>query len=428
LEGPVRSVAGNRWRMSDLPTVPRSILWLNQLDPGHPWAGGAERHIDEVGRRLVAAGHQLTVVGERFEDLAKEEWRSGFRILRPVRRGLLHSWVLANASRLVRQLEVDVVLGDLSKIVPWGQRTLGGRPLVSIVRHFSGRTLFTEAPFPAGPLLWAIERATPSFLRSAELITESATTASILVGLGASATRISRIPPGVDAGVFSPDANERSETPLVAYVGRIKQYKRVEYALRAFARLLARHPKAEFHIAGGGSDHDRVVDLTRRLGLSRAVRFLGVRPRAEIVDLYRRAWVHVQPSSAEGWGLTALESMACGTPVVAFRSGSLPETVGPLCADLLAEDGSIGSLAAALERSFARPEVRDAAAAARLAAYAQQFTWDATASGYATVLDHVIRGVPRPAPAALPSIFRLPARGRGPPEIPERPTDHADVG
>ncbi len=182
--------------MSGRSPRPLSILWLNQLDPGHPWAGGAERHIEEVGRRLVAAGHSVTLVAERFENLPAEEWRAGIRILRRVRRGLLHAWVLSNAGRLVRQGQVDVVVGDLSKIVPWGQKTLGGRPLVSVVRHFSGRTIFTEAPFPAAPILWAIERLTPGFLRSAELVTESSTTEGILLHLGADPRRVARIPPG----------------------------------------------------------------------------------------------------------------------------------------------------------------------------------------------------------------------------------------
>ncbi|MCI4370499.1 MAG: glycosyltransferase family 4 protein [Thermoplasmata archaeon] len=386
--------------------------------------------MEEVGRRLVAAGHSVTLVAERFENLPAEEWRAGIRILRPVRRGLLHAWVLSNAGRLVRQGQVDVVVGDLSKIVPWGQKTLGGRPLVSVVRHFSGRTIFTEAPFPAAPILWAIERLTPGFLRSAELVTESSTTEGILLHLGADPRRVARIPPGVDADIFRPDPSERSATPLVVYIGRIKQYKRVGHAIRAFARVLARRPDARFEIAGGGSDHDRIVALVRSLGLSDSVHCLGSVPLDQVVRLYRRAWVHVQPSSAEGWGLTALESMACGTPVAAYAAGSLPETLGPLCADLLAADGSVPALGEAIERAFARPEVHNAAAAARLAAYAQSYTWTSTAAGYARVLDAVVResgppvAVPVPARQANPRASRI----RAPGEPSDRSTDHADLG
>jgi glycosyltransferase involved in cell wall biosynthesis len=413
--------------MNDPTSRRLSVLWLNQLDPGHPWAGGAERHIEEVGRRMVALGHTVTIVAERFDGAPAEEVRSGLRILRPVRRGLLHAWVLSNARRLVREHSVDVVVGDLSKIVPWGQRTLGGAPLLSVFRHFSGRTIFTEAPFPAAPLLWAVERLTPTFLRNGQIVTESRATATILAGLGARGTEISRIPPGVDGSRYSPNPAERSPIPLLVYVGRLKRYKRIEHALRAFAQLKKDWPAAEFHIAGGGSDHDRLVERTRAMGLSGSVRFLGSLPVEEIVRLYRRAWVHVQPSCAEGWGLTALESMACGTPVVAFAAVSLPETVGPLCADLLAIDGDVDSLAQAMARGLARPERSDPAAARRLAEYARGFSWDVTTDRYARLFAEVAVGRPTARPTPTPWSRSSPA-GHPNLEVAERASDHAGSG
>ncbi|MCI4317097.1 MAG: glycosyltransferase family 4 protein [Thermoplasmata archaeon] len=406
---------------------PLSVLWLNQLDPGHPWAGGAERHIEEVGRRLVARGHRVTVVAESFEGLSPETDLFGMKILRPVPRGLLHAWVLSNARRLVEDHSVDIVVGDLSKIVPWGRKSLGGAPLVSVFRHFSGQTIFTEAPFPAAPILWAVERLVPTFLRRSEIVTESRATASILNDLGAHGAEISRIPPGVDAARFSPEPSARSPTPLIAYVGRLKRYKRLEHALRAFSLVRATSPQSEFHIAGGGSDHDRLVERARALGLSESVRFLGSLSVAEIVQLYRRAWVHVQPSCAEGWGLTALESMACGTPVVAFAAVSLPETVGPLCADLLAADGDVRSLADAMVRGLARPERLDPMAAQRLAQYAAGFSWDITADRYTRLLAHVADCRPRARPT--PSAWSRPSpAGRTKLEVADRASDHAGPG
>lgn len=404
-----------------------SILWLNQLDPGHPWAGGAERHIEEVGRRLAARGHRVTVVAESFPGLPREESLHGMRILRPVPRGLLHAWVVTNARRLVETYSVDVVVGDLSKIVPWGRHSLGGAPMVSVFRHFTGRTIFAEAPFPVAPILWTVERLVPTLLRRSEIITESHATAAILAELGAEEAEIALIPPGVDFDRFSPDPSVRSPTPLIAYVGRLKRYKRLEHALRAFALLRQQAPNAEFHIAGGGTDHDRLVARARDLGLSDCVRFLGSLPVEEVVQLYRRAWVHVQPSSAEGWGLTALESMACGTPVVAFAAVSLPETVGPLCQDLLAADGDVRSLAMAMARGLARPERSDPAAARRLAEYARGFSWDFTTERYAERIAQVAARQPMPRPT--PSAWSRPSSTVRPVlEVGERATDHAGPG
>ncbi|MCI4332556.1 MAG: glycosyltransferase family 4 protein [Thermoplasmata archaeon] len=409
-----------------------SVLWLNQLDPGHPWAGGAERHIAEVGRRLVAQGHSLTIVSEAFEGLPAEETRGGIRTLRPVRRGLLHAWVLSNAARLVRDLRIDVVLGDLSKIVPWGRHSIGGAPLVSVVRHFSGHTIFAEVPFPAPPALWAVERLTPIFLRGSAIVTESHATATTLARLGAGNARITLIPPGVDSSRFSPDPEQRSPTPLIIYIGRLKRYKRLDLAVRAFASIRVCHPDAVFLIGGSGSDYERLHRTVARLGLEGSVQFLGTLPVDEVVRLYRRAWVHVQPSGAEGWGLTALESMACGTPVVAFNSGSLPESVGPRCADLLAEDANVGALAAALTRGLARPEVHDPTEAMALAQYARQFSWDATADRYGQLLAEAVRSWVRPLPETIslpvPSRWSRTSSSsvRSPSEGVERVTEHVE--
>jgi glycosyltransferase involved in cell wall biosynthesis len=371
---------------------PLSILWLNQLDPAHPWAGGAERHIDEVGRRLVLDGHRVMLIAERFGDLPAQETRYGIEILRPVRRGLLHAWVFANARRLVEDRSVDVVVGDLSKVVPWGRRRLAGRPLVSVVRHLNGRSMFAEVPFPTGPVLWALERLSPWFLRSADLVTESPATAEVLEHLGVPGAHVTLVPPGVDGDRFRPDPSARSPTPLVVYVGRMKRYKRVDLAIRAFGALRSRVPNAELLLAGGGSDHDRLRLLVTEMGLDGPVRFLGIPRGPELVQLYQRAWVHVQPSSAEGWGLTAMESMACGTPVVAVAGGALAQTVSPTCADLLAAEPSVPALSDALYRALQRPEITDPYAAERLSHTARSFTWAQTATGYEAILRTVAAG------------------------------------
>jgi glycosyltransferase involved in cell wall biosynthesis len=400
--------------------APLSILWLNQLDPSHPWAGGAERHIAEVGGRLAASGHRVTVVAERFGSLPVEETRGGLTVLRPVRRGFLHAWVLSNAQRLVDRFDVDVVLGDLSKIVPWGRSRFGGRPLVSILRHFNGRTVFGEVPFPTPPVLWSVERITPWLLKRSLVVTEAHCTADVLTQLGVPREHISLVPPGVDSQLYRVNPRQRASTPVIAYVGRLKRYKRVDLALDAFRIVLRTRPEAQLEIAGGGTDQGRLQDRARDLGVADSVRFLGRLSPAEIVALYQRSWVHVQPSAVEGWGLTALEAMACGTPVSAFDAGALRESVGPPCEDLLAPNGDVVALAESLLRALERPEVTNPVAAQALAAHAASFSWDVTALGYSGVLE----GARAFGFGARPSAFRW-ARSA---ERPARGTDVADAG
>ena len=74
----------------------------------------------------------------------------------------------------------------------------------------------------------------------------------------------------------------------------------------------------------------------------------GFVPDAELVYLYSRAYALVQPSLMEGFGLPAVEAMACGTPVISSRAGSLPEVVGD--AGLFFDPTDVASMAATISR------------------------------------------------------------------------------
>ena len=116
---------------------------------------------------------------------------------------------------------------------------------------------------------------------------------------------------------------------------------------------------------------------SRGVGYEDRVLLPGFVPDAELVHLYRRAYALVQPSLMEGFGLPPVEAMACGTPVVCSRAGSLPEVVGD--AGLFFDPTDVGSIATTLRRLLAYPRLRDDLAG-RALARASLFTWDRAAA------------------------------------------------
>ncbi len=114
----------------------------------------------------------------------------------------------------------------------------------------------------------------------------------------------------------------------------------------------------------------------RRRGLEPAVRLLGYVPDEDLPWLYRGAELAVVPSQYEGFGLSALEAMACGTPVLAADASSLPEVVGD--AGELFAPGDPALLARRIAEITAAPE-RRAAMRERGLARAAGFSWDRTA-------------------------------------------------
>jgi D-inositol-3-phosphate glycosyltransferase len=160
----------------------------------------------------------------------------------------------------------------------------------------------------------------------------------IMTHYRASRARIATLPLGVDHAIFAPGDRGQARCashlavtdPLVLYVGRLQRLKGVDLALESFIELRQRGHRAHLAIIGGPSGpsgaetlrniHQRISET----GLVGDVSLVAPQSHVALSTWYRAANVTVMPSRAESFGLVALESQACGTPVVASRIGGLP--------------------------------------------------------------------------------------------------------
>src|SRR5206468_3297954 len=121
-------------------------------------------------------------------------------------------------------------------------------------------------------------------------------------------------------------------------------------------------------------------DVVREVDGSEWVTFAGHLSDAELVALYRSAWVAASASSREGWGMSLTEAAACGTPSVVTRiPGHVDAVVDGVSGVLVARD-DISAFASSLVRVLTDEELRAHLAAGALA-HAARFTWEATAAG-----------------------------------------------
>jgi len=199
--------------------------------------------------------------------------------------------------------------------------------------------------------------------------------------------RMRVIPVGVDTSTFRPGEQPRVRGRIVAVASADTPMKGVPVLLEAVAKL---RTTRDAHLVvvskpiPGGATEQRV----EALDLGDAVQFVSDLDHARVAALLASAEVAVVPSLYEGFSLPAIEAMACGTPLVATRTGALPEVVGEDgVAALLVAPGDGGALAAALERLLDDPEERERLGAAARARVAERFTWravaEATAAYYA---------------------------------------------
>ena len=161
------------------------------------------------------------------------------------------------------------------------------------------------------------------------------------------------LPNPIDMAALRPRPALRRAHPVIALPGRLVHEKGHADALAALACLgrSGSHPQLE--VLGDGPLRCTLESLARALGLKSRVRFLGALPHARMLDRMAAADLVLIPSRFEGFGLTALEAMALGRPVIATTAGGLPETVGP--AGILVPPGDIDALAAAISALLADP-------------------------------------------------------------------------
>ncbi len=206
------------------------------------------------------------------------------------------------------------------------------------------------------------------------------------------------VPNFVDVELFHPDAARDAEVdrpPRAVHVSNFRAVKRVPWLLRAFD-LATRGTKAELLLVGDGPDQQPSRLLARELGIHDRVRFLG--ERDALPELLAPADVFVLSSSEESFGLSALESMSCGTPVVATDVGGVREVVENGVTGLLAGLDDVAGFAQNLRALlFDRDRARAMGVAARNAAVAR-FAREQVIPRYEAVYQRVLASTRWPFP------------------------------
>jgi len=303
----------------------RHLLVLNERDPLHPRAGGAELHVERICQRLVERGHQITWHSTSFRGSKARETISGISI---ERRGPLPLYYAGLPARIRSQVAAggfDLVLECLNK-VPFYAPLYAGVPVLALCHHLFGRVAFEQVAWPIALGVVASESAIPLVYRNCPFVAISQSTAEDLRRRGIASERIRVSPPGVDRPALSVDPDSPRPSRLT-YVGRLERYKRVDLLLRVGARLIQEYPDLELSVLGQGPERSRLEALANELGISARTRFYGFVPDADRDALLAQSRLCLFPSEKEGWGLTVIEANALGTPVVARDAPGLRDSI-----------------------------------------------------------------------------------------------------
>jgi glycosyltransferase involved in cell wall biosynthesis len=365
----------------------------------------------EVAARVVAPVPWFPSRDPRFgsyADLARtpgEEDRFGIPVVHPryvaipkvgmtVAPALLYAGSLA-AVRGILESGYDFGLIDAHYFYPDGvaaamlARTLG-KPVVITARG-TDINLIPRYLLPRRMILWAARQA-------AAVIAVCQALKDRLVELGVPAAKVAVLRNGVDLDLFRPldraaaRARLGVDEPMVLSVGHLIPRKGHDVVLRALAETAG----PRLFIVGTGPEDRALRVLVRELGIGERVVFAGHVPHARMAEYYSAADALVLASDREGWANVLLESMACGTPVVATNIWGTPEVVAAPEAGLLVQERTPAAIAAALRRLLSAPPTREATRA-----YAERFDWNATTAGQLRLFNEILGSASAAAGPAL---------------------------
>lgn len=320
------------------------VLIVNALF--HPFTGGVEKHMLELGAHLVKRGVEVHVLTGRLKGTMPEETVEGIRVhriaCREIRLPRIYPPPLIMARGVKRELEAldrvhnfDVIhlqdrwFPDFNEALIYAKRK--GKPFVV--------TLHNARPYGIAPHYTVLGGLYDQFvgkriLNSADkIISVSYWSATDVAKYKIPRDKFVVIHNGIDTTHFKPRKTRAFadklgvKGPMLLFVGRIIRQKGLDFLVRAMPLVLAKNPDARLVIVGRGNKLEQVKRLVKRLGLETQVIFPGFVSEDELKDALCGCDVFVLPSLWEVLPISILEAMACGRSVVCTNAGGNAELV-----------------------------------------------------------------------------------------------------
>lgn len=362
------------------------ILILNWRDIRHEWAGGSEVYLFEIAKRWTKMGHTVTLFcgQDIFRKLPDDEIIDGIHVVRKGNRFTLYAWAFWYYVKRFRK-ECDVIV-DVQNGIPFFSTLYSRKPKIAVTYHVHGKQFFVELPFPMNIIGYISEKFFfPLLYRSTKIMAISQTTKHDLLKLGFKKKNIEIVYCGITSKGTSVK-RKRFNAPTVLYLGRIKKYKRVDMLVKIMPEIIKRVPNAHLLIAGWGTEGNSVMDISMRSTIKKRVKIVGPVTESEKNYLLSRAWVFVNPSIGEGWGISIIEANLVGTPAVAFNVAGLSESIKDNETGLLGktEQDLIDNICLVLENKKLREKLSK-----NSQKWAKTFDWDKAARESFAILKKV---------------------------------------
>jgi len=359
---------------------------LNWRDITHPQAGGCELHLHEIGKRIVEAGHSVSLFCGAYDGCERSDEVDGIKIIRKGGAYTVYFYALSEYLSGLRKNHYDVVVDDING-VPFFTPLYIGRPKLAILHHLVKEIFFRELPVTLRPVGYTAEKLIPVVYGKIPFVTVSKSTKAEMVEAGITAGNIEIVHNGI-SDMYKPNPSLKSREPHIVYLGRLKTYKQLDHLIDAGVLLKERIEGVKLSIAGTGEAEEDLKELARHRDMGATVEFCGFIDEDEKLRLLQSAWLFVTPSQKEGWGLTVIEANACGVPAIAYDVPGLRDSIRYGETGLLVGKKTVENLAACMEKTIC-DEAQRGRLSRNALKWSKNFSWDKSASKFLSILERI---------------------------------------
>lgn len=348
------------------------ILIFNWRDIRNPKAGGAETFIHEIAKRWVATGDKVTLLTSSFSsNLVKKECIDSVEVIRT---GDKYSVYLKGVRYYKKYLKgrYDVII-DAVNTFPFFTPFYTREPKIALIFQMTQEVYFRLFPKPFAFLLSKGERLLFRIYKKIPIIVLSESIKKELVNFGFKKGNIAVISPGVDQKIKKEVRKESH--PTILYLNRVIKYKNVDDLIKAFSLVKRKIPEAKLLIVGcrGGRYEAYLKRLVEKLNLS-GIEFYPFVIDEKKEEFLRSSWIHVLPSTKEGFGISVLEAGMHAIPSIGYNVTGLRDAIKPNRTGMLVPLRNIEALSEAIITLLRNNDLRKKLGE-NAKEYAKQFDW-----------------------------------------------------
>ncbi len=291
--------------------------------------GGVEKRYWDVAKRLIERGHEIHFYTGQWPGMKREMVIDGIYLhgvykvetfyvngKKSIKESILYTLKLFPC---LFKADFDVIDCDqfplLSIFPSWLACKYRKRPLIVTWCEPWGKYWFEYVGYRIGLLGYVIERIVTK-LPNRIISISRPTTLGLVKALKVNRNKIEEIPPAIDTHLIENISPSNIQSDVI-FVGRLLEHKNVDFLIKSIAAVCKTLPTAQCIIVGEGPEKEKLTELVHNLNLTKHISFLGtIESHEEVLSLMKSSKVFVLPSTREGFGLVAIEAMACGIPVI----------------------------------------------------------------------------------------------------------------